>query len=318
MNLSGKGRIFILSLTITLGLARVARAIEITELAWNEANIRTLRGLDKEAYFRFYIRQEDPENEQEWTADTLGLEYDWYPAGDGTYELVINSQTGPDVAFLDLYWRDSRGRITNQEFPIFGDFGERWFWGSKYVGINHDGEQFADLDRDGFYELILFVPLKRDWPPQRTKFIPDGEWLQVWRLKNGKYVEASRDFPGFYTKQILPKLDAAIAQAREAVDQVPADKANPHPGISDSDDYWNSPARYLAALIMTRDKILRFLRIDPNAGLEQAREWMKSPDPVLVDDAVSVFRDVGGHDAEVRAARLARDRAAEHWPFRQW
>jgi len=222
------------------------------------------------------------------------------------------------VAFLDVYWRDSRGKITNEEFPIVGDFGERWFWGSEYVGINHDGEQFADLNQDGFYELFLFVPLKRDWPPQRTKFIPNGEWLQVWRLKNGKYVEASRDFPNFYTKQILPKLDAAITQAREDVNEVPAEKAKPHPGISNTDDYWNSSARYLAALIMTRDKILRVLGIDPNAGLEQAREWMKSPDPVLVDDAVSVFRDIGGHDADVRAARLARDRASEDWPFRQW
>jgi len=82
MNLSRTGRVFILSFTITLGLAGIARATEITDLAWNETNIRTLRGLDKEAYFRFYIRQEDPENEQEWTADTLGLEYKWYPAGD--------------------------------------------------------------------------------------------------------------------------------------------------------------------------------------------------------------------------------------------
>ena len=107
-------------------------------------------------------------------------------------------------------------------------------------------------------------------------------------------------------------------KAVEDVKNVPAERASAPAGIGPDDDSWNRPARYLAALIMTRDKILRVLGRDPTAGLAQAREWTASPDPVLVDDAVSVFMDIGGHDQDVAAARLARDRASEHWPFKQW
>ena len=57
---------------------------------------------------------------------------------------------------------------------------------------------------------------------------------------------------------------------------------------------------------MCRDKILRVLGRDPNAGLAQAREWMTSPDPVMVDNARVVFQDIGGHDEDARAAKLQR------------
>jgi hypothetical protein len=76
--------------------------------------------------------------------------------------------------------------------------------------------------------------------------------------------------------------------------------------------------RTLAALTMCRDKILRVLGRDPNAGLAQAHEWMTSADPVLVDDARVVFADIGGHDADVRAATLATDRASKNWPSKYW
>jgi len=72
--------------------------------------------------------------------------------------------------------------------------------------------------------------------------------------------------------------------------------------------------RYLAALTMGRDKILRVLGRDPTAGLAQAREWVKSDDPILVEDGKRVLDDMGGHDEEVRAAMLALKRAAERWP----
>jgi hypothetical protein len=117
--------VFVL-LAMIFGFANNAFAAEIADLAWNEANIKTLRAIDKAAYYRFYSRQEDPNNEMEWSEDNLGLDYDWYPAGNGTYELTINSQSGPDVAFLDIYWRDREGKISYQSFPIFGDLGERW------------------------------------------------------------------------------------------------------------------------------------------------------------------------------------------------
>ena len=56
---------------------------------------------------------------------------------------------------------------------------------------------------------------------------------------------------------------------------------------------------------MARDKVLRVIGRDPNAGLAQAREWMASSDPVVVDDAKAVFEDIGGRVEDVRAATVA-------------
>jgi hypothetical protein len=52
--------------------------------------------------------------------------------------------------------------------------------------------------------------------------------------------------------------------------------------------------------------------------LAQAREWMASSDPVLVDDAKVVFEDIGGREEDVRAAKLALERASKNWPGKAW
>ena len=56
---------------------------------------------------------------------------------------------------------------------------------------------------------------------------------------------------------------------------------------------------------MERDKILRVLGRDPNAGLAEAREWLKSPDRELVVDAIVALRDMEGHPQDLAAAKRA-------------
>ncbi len=68
---------------------------------------------------------------------------------------------------------------------------------------------------------------------------------------------------------------------------------------------WFAAGRALAVAVMERDKILRVLGRDPDAGLAEAREWMKSPDPELAEDAVVVLRDMGGHPQDLAAAKRA-------------
>jgi hypothetical protein len=184
-----------------------------------------------------------------------------------------------------------------------GDASEEWY----------DGEKAADLDGDGSEELIKFDSLESHRPRWRTKFIPNGTWPSVYRLRDGKYVEASRDFRSFYQKEILPKLDKAIVKARKEIVRV-AEKIKPPARIDSSDhDYWLMQTRYLAALIMCRDKILRVIGTDPAAGLAQAREWMNSQDPVIVDDSRVVFEDIGGHPQDARAAQVASERAETNY-----
>lgn len=272
---------------------------KIEDIPWDESHIKQLRAAGKTAVFRFFLRQKDPHDENGWTESSLHWRYDWYLAGEGKYELAIGFSSGPDVGYFTVFWQDGPGKIRSQDFDDEADYSEKWY----------DGPFASDLNGDGREELIRFDGLRYDPRPERTKFIPTGTWPSVYRLHNRKYVEASRDFPSFYETKILPQLDKAISKAREDAAQ---QKAQPQTGADPG------PVRYLAALIMCRDKILRVLGRDPNAGLAQAREWMTSRDPVMVDNAVVVFKDIGGHDADVLAAEAATDRASKNWPTKVW
>jgi len=306
------GRASVVLLAIILASASVASSAQkIEDIPWDESHIKQLRAAGKHAMFRFFNRQMDPENEMEWNDSSIGWDYAWYPAGAGKYELAMHSQSGPDIGYLTIYWQDAPGKITSQEFASAGDATDEWYWKGK-------GPDIIDASGDGIPEVIDLDDLDYHPPPQRTKFIPGGMWPRIFRLRDGNYVEASREFAAFYDKTIFPMIEKAMARAQQDIKNVAAQKAKPGPSFDPNDDYWQLPTRTLAGVIMCRDKILRVLGRDPDAGLAQAREWMTSPDPVMVDNARVVFQDIGGHDEEVRAAKLATDRAAKNWPNKNW
>ena len=305
-------KMLIVLLTTMLAFASVASSAQnIEDISWDESHIKQLRAAGKHAVFRFFDHQKDPENDMEWNESSISWDYAWYPAGGGKYELAMHSQSGPDIGYLTIYWQDAPGKIRSQDFGSAAEASNEWYW-------NEHGSDIVDVNGDGVPEVIDLDHIDYHPPPQRMKFIPGGMWPRVFRLQGGKYVEASRDFPTFYDKTILPMINKATAKAQQDIKQVAAQKAKPGPNFDPNDDYWQLPTRTLAALIMCRGKILRALGRDPNAGLAQAREWMTSPDPVMVDNARVVFQDIGGHDEEVRAAKLATERASKNWPNKNW
>jgi len=293
-------KVLIVLLTTILAFASIVFAAgKVGDIAWNESNIKTLRSFDKAAVLRVVQRIDDSDFS---LSDYGEFEFDWYPAGDGKYELAVSSSTGPDISHLDIYWRDAPGKFRSQNFGILAFARiEEWY----------EGAEFADLNGDGKEEIILFEPLDSDDSAImfRRKFIPNATWPKVYRLRDGKYADASRDFPNFYQNKILPQLAKAIVQATNA---------EPGPNIDPSYEEWQLPERNLAALIMCRDKILRVIGRNPTAGLAQARKWMRDSDPVFVDNARIVLQDIGSHDQEVRAAKVATDRAAKNWPNKNW
>lgn len=151
----------------------------------------------------------------------------------------------------------------------------------SYGGAGDLSKTIRDLNGDGKKELVLSQNVVENDNDQ--KFF----WPVVYRLENDKYVEASRDFPKFYDEEVLPQLDKEIAE-----DQRP-----------DTND-----PESLAGLLMERFKILRVLGRDPTAGLKQAYGWMNSNDPDLLQDAAVTFSEIGGHEADARAADEARTR----------
>ncbi len=148
-------------------------------------------------------------------------------------------------------------------------------------------EGIKDLNGDGKKEIVVYSYL--DPAGGRAALGSTPVWPEVYRLQGERYVPASKDFPQLYDLEILPKLDKQIAKTLAL-----------QTGVA-------------AALEMQRDKILRVLGRDPNAGLEKARYWATTDDPELIWDAVDVFRDIGGHEEELRAAEQAGKRAWQRW-----
>jgi hypothetical protein len=290
-------KITIVLLVMMFGAASMAEA-DVANVPWDEAHIKTLRAADKSEVVHFFLKQTDPE-ENFSESDLPVFDFDWYPAGDGKYELVIGYSYGPDISSTLVFWQDRPGKFHSQGFGAAAVNGYDWY----------PGPYMADLDKDGRTELINQEGLDvrpggghRDSHGSRPrknfvqgKSIPHVEWPAVYRLQNGKYVEASPEFPGFYDETVLPLISKAMDEKRNEMATRAAEKKKHAPFFAgDEDEYFEEPSRYLAALIMCKDKILRVLGRDPNAGLAQAREWLTSSDPVLVDDARMVSRILPG------------------------
>lgn len=303
------GKTSVVLLATILAFASVAfSAQKIEDIPWDESHIKQLRAAGKAAVLRL-VQKTD---ESDFSLSDYGeFEFDWYPAGDGKYELAVSSSTGPDISYLDIYWRDAPGKIRSQEFTYAAEASDQWYW-------NEGGTDIVDANGDGVPEVIDLDDLDYHPPPQRTKFIPGGMWPRIYRLRDEQYVEASRDFSAFYDKTIFPMINASMANAHKRIKELAEQKAKPGTNDSQNDDYRQVATRTLAGVTMCRDKILRVLGRDPNAGLAQAREWMTSPDPVMVDNARVVFKDIGGHDADVHAAEVATERASKNWPNKHW
>jgi hypothetical protein len=263
----------IMALALVLGLASAGFGVEIGDLAWNESNIKTLRAADKAAVAHFMNKLGSGDDSITAVKPSDILEFEWVDlAGDGKYELVLTESSGPNAYFLSIYWQEGPGKFRDQSLP----------------GAATLKTAIRDLDRDGTDEIVLYVSLD---PSGFRGARATPVWPRVYRLHDGEYVDASSDFPEFYTDEVLPKLDQEIAGARRK---------------------WPPGSEFetnAAVLEMQRDKILRVLGRDPTAGLAEAREWARSQDPDMIENAIVVFRDIGGHEAEARAAEQASKRA---------
>src|ERR1039457_3621542 len=124
-----------------------------------------------------------------------------------------------------------------------------------------------DLNGDGSAELIVYQAIGREgvWAPLMAM----PAWPSVYRLQGGKYIESSQDFQSFYDNEVLPQLDKVIAENEV---RATGDRA-----------YRDAAARDT----LEKDKILRVLGRNPNAGLEEAYQWMKSDDPDLLQCAIA-------------------------------
>ena len=284
---------FVVALALTS--ARLAFATDVEDIPWTESNVGTLRGFDRDAIQQFVDRVGGDEVQHGKVGESIWADL----AGDGRYRLVVTADTTGRSFFdaLDVYERGVDGKVQVQSIL-----------GSE---IHELSKVVRDLDGDGKAELI--IPSRLDAQGPGGTLSPTVIWPKVYRVRNGKYVQASRDFPGFYDREVLPGLDEAIEEAPRKV------AVHPEPELPSAGDPQFLqhraeacfPQRRLASVEMTRDKVLRVLGRDATAGLSKAREWVANADPCLLGDAVVVLRDIGGHKDELRAAEEAQRSAME-------
>ena len=267
--------------------ACVAYAIDIEDTPWTESNVVALRALDRKAIEEFVNRVGDDDLQH-----TNVGEFVWSDiAGDGRYALVVTADT-TGRSFFDMvyvYRRNDQGKLEVQSIPG--------------LGVHDLRKAIRELNGDKRRELVIPSGLDTQGPGGASS--PTVVWPRVYKLLDGKYVEASRDFPQFYDGEVLPELDAAIDEARRNVAAQPEPATDRMSLRQEAEACF--PRRRLASLEMAKDKILRVLGRDPTAGLSAARAWVASADPCLVGDAVVVLRDVGGHSDELRAAEDAQN-----------
>ncbi len=181
---------FSLVLTTVIS-ATVAPAAGIADLAWNRANIATLRSFSKADLLAFFNEQRRKVGIlNPLTASDIG-QFKWADiAGNGQYQLVL-TLSGPCAHSVAIENRDAAGKVsTTQTIAGFADL---------KTGMR-------DLNGDGKEDLILEKSLVE------YNCIDVISWPAVYRPDKGKYVEASRDFPSFYDDEVLPKLNAEIAR----------------------------------------------------------------------------------------------------------
>jgi hypothetical protein len=251
------------------------RASQIGGLRWTQSNIGTLRSFDKTAVVKFLNERTGKLGEV--VKPQQVRQYEWVDlAGNGRYELAVVGSSGPCCVVLTIITQNTAGQLTDQNFE----------------GARQLSETIRDLNGDGRMELVIWPELaeRGTWAPMAET----PRWPAVYRLDNGKYVEASRDFPNFYDTEILPQLDKQIRELQQRG--------------ADSRDIRGGVAR----LLLEKNRILRVLGREPTAGLQDAYQWMNSDDPQLLQCAIATFRDIGGHEKELRAAQQAMPVAIKH------
>lgn len=170
---------------------------------------------------------------------------------------------------------------------------------------------------DGSRAIAL---LKALWHACHPPHTADRSWPKVYRWQDGRYIEASSDFTTIYDKEVLSPLEKRISAVQRKVDSESEAVAS---GETVKSQYHTleeigshmSPEQaravhdleQLSLLQSLRDHILLVLgRGLTPAQEKEAREWLKSPDHMLLEDAETTFRQMGGHEAEVLEARQAK------------
>jgi hypothetical protein len=154
--------------------------------------------------------------------------------------------------------------------------------GLAILHLDDVNDAVRDLGKNGKNELV--IPFQDSESEHTTTCT--ATWSRVYTLQAGTLVDRSAAFKNYY-KESLDSLNAEIPKAK-------ADDADQHSGSA-------------ICLQMEADKIARFLGASPNAGRDQAMDWVKSGDQYLRRKRFDVLVDIGDQQSIAVLQRYATD-----------
>lgn len=257
-------KLLIVTSVMLLTYPSAGPAADIAGVAWNESNIEVLRAFDESAVAGFVsrMRGEDPDP----TPMKIG-DFAWVKGAVG-YRLVVTSDAGGCCGFdwVGIYSKGAEGKVRVQ-----------WIEGFHVPPLS---EVIRDVDGDGKDELVV-PSLVEGEAPSNDAWQPPAIWPRVYRWRGAQYVDASADSPAFYDKEVLPNLDKEIEEGRERAARAPSMPVAGDPNFIPHEAEARYPARKLAALEKTKDKILRVLGRPASAAGTAVRgaEHRRAGDP---------------------------------------
>jgi hypothetical protein len=291
-----------LAIIVPVKAGATASAAEIAHVPWDVANISTLRLLDRDSIQNFV---NSPEAHKTFVGEPAlngfspvnVVQFEWADfAGNGKYALVVVWNTPPAAEEgISIYQQNAVGKIDSPQVDL--------------EGYGHEGplkDAIRDLNGDGKKELLVNIGFGEGTDKAET---PLTQWPAVYRLQNGQYVEASREFPGFYDREVLPPLEAKIAALEKKLDSEAEAKATgeavikEYPSSQPDIDSHTAPeqrkavrdSEQLALQQSLRIHILHVLGRKPTAEEEkEALEWLNSPDYWVSKYAEPAFKEMGG------------------------
>lgn len=196
---------------------------------------------------------------------------------DGVYELLVTMDYSGRAFYNNLY-------IVKQ---IAGGYRRQWISIASTETFKESlgaSTVIYDLDHDGMLELILPIRIGAYRGASLTPV-----WTSIFKWEKYGYVEADERFKGFY-EESLPRIEKTIAELSRG-------KSEEAQNLDE----------LLTTIWVIRDKIIRLLGIDPQAGLQRAIRWTKSANWVVRENAAVVFSEIPGEEAARFLGELAAD-----------
>ncbi len=197
---------------------------------------------------------------------------------DGVYELLVTRDNSGREFYNNLYIvKQIAGGYRRQHIEINN---------AKEFGESLDARMAVfDLDQDGMLELILPIEIG-----SYRGAAPTPNWTSIYKWKRGGFIESDDRFKDFYSEILLPNVDKKIEELSRGKSEAEQDLDE-----------------RLMSIWVIKDKIIRLLGIDPQAGLQRATKWANSPNPNVRENAVITLSDIPGVEATRLLEALSAD-----------